>query len=254
MKRFLFIFSILSSVLFCTYAQDSAITNRYEQANALYTAGEYIQAAHLYEQVIKEEGVAPEVYYNLGNSYYKANEIGKSILNYERALRLKPTYEDALYNLELANAKVIDNISQEEPFFIKKGLEQLIILLSSNQWLFISWGLFILCIIGLLLFIFGSSRGLRKTSFTLTIIMLIISLVSLGFSISRKKQITDHNNAIVMNSVVTVKSSPDRSGTDLFELHEGTKVKIKSTLGGWIEIIIGDGRIGWLQEETIEKI
>lgn len=254
MKRIVLLLSLFAVCLFPIIAQETETTDNLKQANALYADGEYRQAALLYEQIIQEEGVAPELYYNLGNSYYKANEIGRSILNYERALRLNPKDKDAQHNLELAQTKVIDSITAEEPFFVKKWLQSLISWLSSNQWLFLSWTLFLLSIAGLLIFVFGSSRGLRKTSFALTIVFLLISLFSLGFSISRKKQVTERNDAIVMIGIISVKSSPDKSGTDLFELHEGTKVEIKNALGEWVEIEIGDGRQGWVQERQIEKI
>ncbi len=248
-RRLLLFFFCFS---FCyAFAQES---NEIIQANELYREGEFLQAAYLYEQVIQEQGVAPELYYNLGNAYFKANEISRSILNYERALRLDPRFEDAQHNLELAQSRVIDNIKAEEPFFVKRWIDTLVNNYTSNQWFYFSWIMFVLCLIGFLLFVFGGTRTVRKTSFTLAIIVLIISVFSLTFAIARKNQYLNHNDAIVMIGIITVKSSPDRSGTDLFELHEGTKVSIKSNLGEWVEITIADGRIGWIEKRQIEQI
>lgn len=246
--------SILMILLLSFLGSFAQNTNNIAQANEMYSEGEYLQAAHLYEQILLEQGVAPELYYNLGNAYFKANEIGRSILNYERALRLDPHFQDALYNLTLARTKVIDNIAEEEPFFVKRWINNMENRYTSNQWLYVSWTLFVLCLIGFLLFVFGKSRSLRKTSFTLAIIVLLLSAFSLTFSITRKKQFLNHNDAIVMIGIISVKSSPDRSGTDLFELHEGTKVNIKSSLGDWVEIVIGDGRLGWVEKRQIEQI
>ena len=223
-------------------------------ANDLYSSGNYSDAAKYYEKALNTEGVAAELYYNLGNAYYKSNETGKSILNYERALRLDPSYDDARTNLELAQLKVVDNIVQTPTFFVGRWVESLIKILTSNQWIILSFLLFLVCLILVFLFIFAPSLFIRRFSFYLGVTLLIISLITFVFSGIRKDQLVNHRDAIVMTGVVTVKSSPDRSGTDLFQLHEGTKVSIKSTLGKWTEIKLGNGNIGWVEQENIEKI
>ena len=242
------------------YAQEEEInysqeeSNLLQRANELYAQGEFLQAAHLYEQILQEKGVAPELYYNLGNAYFRAHEIARAILNYERTLRLNPRFADARYNLELAQSRLQDNIVAPEAFFVKRWINKLISNYTSNQWFYFSWILFIFGLIGFLFFVFGKSRTLRKTSFTIAVSILIISMLSLTFSVVRKNQFLNHKDAIVMIGVITVKSSPDRSGTDLFELREGTKVSVKSTLGDWVEIMIADGRIGWVERRQIEEI
>lgn len=237
--------------LLSAFADD---VDKLAQANELYSQGEYLQAVDLYEQLLEEKGVAPELYYNLGNAYFKANEVGLAILNYERALRLDPRFEDARYNLELAQTKVIDNITPAEVFFVKRWVQGLVNHYTSNQWFYISWTLFILSLIGCLCFVFAKSRSLRKTAFVLAIVFISFCVLSLLFAGTRKTQFVSHKDAVVMTGIITVKSSPDRSGTDLFELHEGTKVGIKSSLGDWVEIVIGDGRIGWAEKKHMEQI
>lgn len=225
-----------------------------QQANQLYSEGEYRQAAELYEQLLEEKGVAPELFYNLGNAYFKSNEVGLSILNYERALRLNPRFDDARYNLQLAQTKVIDDIPPAQVFFVKRWIQALVSRYTSNQWLYASSAMFVLCLAGCLLFVFARSRGVRKAAFVLGVVMLVFSACSLVCSLTRKSDFLNHREAIVMTGIITVKSSPDRSGTDLFELHEGTKVSLKSTLGEWVEIVIGDGRMGWAEQKHLEKI
>lgn len=250
MKRSLVFITLILCFGMSVFAQSDAV----KEANILYARGNFVDAAKEYEKVIKNEGFAPELYYNLGNAYYKSNEIGLSILNYERALRLSPTFDDARYNLELAQQKVVDNIVQTPTFFLGRWILNLIKLLSSNQWLYISLTVFIFTLLFVFLFLFGNSHQLRKISFYAGSILLISSLVGLTFSGIRKNQLINHDEAIVMTGVVSVKSSPDKSGTDLFQLHEGTKVTVKSTLGNWTEIKLGNGNVGWVEQSDIEQI
>lgn len=246
--------ALFISIILCFSLTVLAQTSSVKIANDLYTKGNYTAAAKQYEKILTQEGVAPELYYNLGNSYFKVNEIGLSILNYERALRLAPRFDDAQYNLELAQLKVIDNTTQTSTFFLGRWIDTLIKLLTSNQWLFIGFTVFLLFLLFSFFFFFGKSRQMRKNSFYIGFVFLGLSFITVIFSSIRKDQMVNHREAIVMMGVITAKSSPDKSGTDLFQLHEGTKVSIKSTLGNWTEIILGNGNIGWVEQKSIEQI
>jgi len=249
-KKLIFLFVLMIGFVNLTFGQD----DQQKKANELYSKKDYIGAAELYEKIIKTYGVAPELYYNLGNTYYKMGETGRSILNYERALRLKPMYHDARFNLEMAQQKVIDNIVQVPPFFILRWLDILMKLLTSNQWFLLGLATFLITIIASLYFIFGYTLSNRKISFYIAVVFLSITVTTIVFAAVRKNQQTQHNEAIIMTGVVTVKSSPDKSGTDLFQLHEGTKVKVKSLLGTWFEVVLGNGNIGWVENKNIEQI
>jgi len=250
MKRII----LFISIIFCLGSIVSAQSSTVRQANDLYAKGNYTVAAKQYEKILQNEGEAPELYYNLGNAYYKSGETAKSILNYERALRLSPYYDDASFNLELAQQKVVDNIAQSPSLFLWHWIENLIKLMTSNQWLALSATVFVLSLILAFLFVFASSITIRKISFYLGGVLLVLSIFSGVLSGVRKDQMQNHREAIVMVGVVTAKSSPDQSGTDLFQLHEGSKVAIKSTLGKWIEIKLRNGNVGWVEQGTIEKI
>ena len=250
MKRLILFLSFILSLASVVLAQSDVL----KQANTLYSKGNYADAAKVYEKLLAGQGVAPELYFNLGNAYYKSSETGKAILNYERALRLSPTFEDARYNLEIAQLKVVDNVNQNQSFFIGRWVDGLIKFFNSNQWLWVSLVLFLITLISAFIFIFGSSRSIRKISFYIGSVILAVSFVTFIFSGIRKDQLLNHREAIVMSGVVSVKGSPDKSGTELFQLHEGTKVSIKSTLGTWTEIKLGNGNIGWVEQENIERI
>lgn len=231
-----------------------ALNSKLVEANELYMKAQYEKAVIVYEELIQTEGVAPELYYNLGNAYYKSGEIAKSILNYERALRISPLYEDAKVNLEMANLKVIDNIEMTESFFLKRWNETLMKMLTSNQWLYLSAGFFLIALLALFIFIFGTTRTFRQTSFYTGFVVFIFSVVMFLYAGSRKNQMVGQQEAVIMSGVVIVKSSPDKSGTDIFQLHEGAKVKIISTVGNWDEIKLGNGNVGWVEHKHLEAI
>ena len=241
-------------VILCFGLTVSAQTKEVKLANVAYINGNYELAAQQYEDIIATVGVAPELYYNLGNTYYKLNEVGLAILNYERALRLDPKNSDAQFNLEMAQLKVVDNIVDTPTFFLGKWIDNFVKFLSSNQWFYLSITFFIVCLIFAFLFIFGPTRQFRKMSFYFAVAMIIASSFSVVFANVRKQHVENHNEAIITVGVVSVKSSPDKSGTDLFQLHEGTKVQVKSTLGSWTEIKLGNGNVGWLEADNISRI
>ena len=251
MKIKIFISAI---VLLFSYTNLTAQHEELAKANSLYKKADYQGAAMQYENVAGKYGVSPELYYNLGNAYYKSGEIGRSILNYERALRLSPNYEDASVNLEFAQTKVVDNIMQIPPFFLKRWVDQFIKLLTVDQWYVVSVVVFILTLFCFLYFIFGNNLTVRRFAFYSSFVLLVLTIATVSFASIRHGQLNNHNEAIIMPATVTIKSSPDKSGTDLFQLHEGTKVTIKSSLDNWTEIVVGNGNIGWLESGNIEKI
>ncbi|MFV0390372.1 MAG: tetratricopeptide repeat protein [Paludibacteraceae bacterium] len=251
-KYFLLILSFLLTAM-ATQAESDSIARSVKQANELYSNGQYSDAVKLYEKLL-QNGVSAELYYNLGNSYYKIDEIGLSILNYERALRLNPGFRDAAYNLEIAESKIVDKVTTSASFFVKRWINGLINKLSSNQWAFVSLVFFILSIATFFVFIFSNLRKRRKFSFYASIILALFFMGTFVFSGVRKEQFVKHNSAIVLSGQVSAKSAPDASGTELFQLHEGTKVHIKSTLGAWTEITLENGALGWIEEKAIERI
>ena len=239
---------LLTAVLFCStfsFAQD------FDAANAAYAEGRYEEAAAGYEALLAE---APDatLYYNLGNARFKQGELAQAILNYERALRLRPNYKDAQYNLEFAQSRITDNIVEQD-FFLSAWSRAVRNSLSEHTWLVLSVCLFILALVGLLLFLLGREPWMRKTSFHIAWIALLFSLISGLNASSLHKRDTLRNEAIITQGVVNAKSSPDRSGTDLFTLHEGTKVTIRETLGEWTNVAVGQN-VGWIRLSCLERI
>ena len=223
----------------------------FDMANAAYADGRYEEAATGYEALLAENPDAV-LYYNLGNARYKQGELAQAILNYERALRLKPNYKDAQYNLAFAQSKITDNIVEQD-FFLSAWVRAVRNSLSEHTWLVLSICLFILALAGLLLFLLGREPWLRKTAFHIAWLALLFSLIAGLNAYSLHQRDTLRNEAIITQGVVNAKSSPDRSGTDLFTLHEGTKVTIRETIGDWSNVTVGQN-VGWIRTSCLERI
>ena len=231
-------------------AQESTL----KEAEEAYAKEDYTQAIELYESVLKSYGESAMVYYNLGNAYYKAGKVAPAILNYERALLLNPGDSDTRFNLQVARQKTVDKIEPIGEFFLTRWIGTVEDVYSADGWA--KWGVasFVLFIGCLVFFFFSKWIRLKKIGFFAGICFLLISLVANLFADSLQDKLLHRADAIVFASTVTVKSSPDASGTDLFILHEGTKVTIKSTLGEWSEIQLEDGNVGWMPSKEIQQI
>ena len=224
------------------------------EGDSAYIKDDYTTAIQIYESLLKN-GESADVYYNLGNSYYKIGEIAKAVLNYERALLMKPGNSDIRANLEVARAKTIDKVEPVPEVFFVSWTKALINSMSVDAWA--TWGIvsFILFIITLYFFIYSKQIMLKKVGFIAGIVFLIVMICSNLFASEQKERLVNRNEAIVMNPSVTVRSTPSESGTSLFILHEGRKVSIKdNSMKEWKEIRLEDGKVGWVPASAIEVI
>ena len=248
MKHWIFLFFLC--VTFPLVAQDAAI----KEAEVAYTKGDYKSAIDLYEGLLENKGESAAIYYNLGNAYYKDGQIAPTILNYERALLLSPADGDIRFNLQMAKQRSVDKIEPLGEFFLAKWFHAVQNLASADRWGTIGIVCFLLCLVCLSVFFFSRQRRFKQIGFYSAVVLLAIVVVANVFASNQADEITNRTEAIVFSPTVTVKSSPDQSGTDLFVIHEGTKVSIKSTLGEWSEISLEDGNVGWMPSKDIVKI
>jgi tetratricopeptide (TPR) repeat protein len=225
-----------------------------EQANKAYSEGDFRKAAELYQSAIDENGESAAAYYNLGNAYYRLNQIAPALLNYERALLLDPGNKDIRFNLEFARLKTVDKIEPIGEFFLSKWYDDIKNTGSADQWSRMAIGCFILFIAALFLFFFSRKTLWKKTGFYAGLVLLVLCIIANVFAFEQKKKLTHRNTAIIFAPTTTIKSSPDNSGTDLFILHEGSKVDITNELGEWNEIETADGNVGWIKKTEIEVI
>lgn len=249
MKKVLFFFLVQCFAL-SVFAQEATI----KEAEAAYTKEDYGKAIELYEGLLKSRGESAEIYYNLGNAYYKANKTASAILNYERALILDPGDGDIRFNLQMARQKTVDKIEPVDDFFLVKWFDSLQNMAAADSWAKVGIVCFILFIGCLILFFFSKWIHLKKIGFYVGILLLILVVLSNIFAKHQKDEMVSRKGAIVFTPTVTVKGSPDASGTDLFVLHEGTKVSVKSKLGNWSEIEMEDGNVGWMPTKDLELI
>ena len=220
-----------------------------------YSAGEWESAAKSWESIRAAGLESPELYYNIGNAYFKEGEIAQAILGYERALKLDPSYSDARFNLSFAQTQVQDKIEEIPEVFIKIVGHKICRMLPSNTWAILFILLLAATLALALLFFLGSTVKARKTGFICGIVALVLCLLCITFAFWQRAEYRQADSAIVTRPVTSVKSSPDSAnGKDLFILHEGTKVKILDEVGAWRNIELSDGRQGWLNNSDIEVI
>ena len=244
--------SIGSHTEFSTEKSGKNITK--SGGDSAYIKNDYKSAIQIYEALL-EKGEAAEVYYNLGNCYYKTNDIAKSILNYERALLLDPGNTDIRVNLEMARAKTVDKITSIPDIFFVAWIKSLINCLSVDAWAKCGILFFILFLVAVALFFFSKQASLKKGGFIGGIVFLILVVLSNVFASQQKAVLVNRNAAIVLVPSVTVRSTPSESGTSLFILHEGSKVELKdNSMREWKEIRLEDGKVGWVPTSSIEVI
>ena len=251
MKKIVFLLGVL---LITVWGIASEVPQLEQQAEQAYAAGKYEEAIEVYQKILGEQLESANLYYNLGNCYYKLGENTKAILNYERALLLNPGDESVRYNLKMAQQAIVDKIEVLPELFLVRWYKALITTFSADQWGYFSVALFILFLLMAALFFYSRTRGMKKTGFVVGIIALCLMLTTLSFAFQQDKRMTQREFAIITAPSVTVKGAPDSSGTSLFLIHEGLKVQIIEVLGTWYNIRLADGNEGWVAQSDLERI
>jgi tetratricopeptide (TPR) repeat protein len=226
----------------------------FKKANDHYMKEEYSTAIDKYEELLEQGYKTSELYYNLGNAYFKSNMIPSAILNFERAKKLAPGDEDINFNLKIANLQTIDKITpMPEPFFREwwHGIKGI---LSSGMWGAASVVAFWIGAFAFITFLYSGSTSIKKISFALASVFIIVTFVSFIFAFQTYNEEVNVKEAIVFAESSYVKTSPDEASTDLVILHEGTKLTVLDSLGEWKKIKLPDGNIGWIVKTDIEMI
>ena len=234
---------------------DAYVDSLWNSANQAYMDGRWSDAVTEYELISGMGLESAALYCNTGDAYFKDGNVPMAILYYERALKLDPAYEDARYNLQLLNSTIQDRIDPVPDFILKVWAKDVCYLMNSDSWAVCFLVLLASTLALALLFILGATPAGRRTGFFVGIVTLLLAIASLSFSLWQKNDYMSADDAIVMRPVTSVKSSPSsEASTDLFILHEGTKVTILDVVGNWSNIELADGRQGWMLSRDIETI
>ncbi len=224
------------------------------EADSAYVNSNYQEAIKIYESLLKQ-GESAELYYNLGNAYYRTENITRAVLNYERALLLSPGDGDIRFNLQIARSKTIDKIVPESEMFFVTWYRSLVNIMSVDGWGRMALVSLALVIVLFLVYLFSARVWVQKVGFFGGGILLVVFVFSNFFAWQQRQQLLNREGAIVVAPSVTVKSTPAQNGTDLFILHEGTKVVITDgSMKSWREIRLADGKKGWIESKKIELI
>jgi tetratricopeptide (TPR) repeat protein len=229
-------------------SQDSG-TGKFNQGVTYFSAGTYNEALQAWTEVYNTGYRSASLCYNIGNSYFKLNNIPQAILFYERAYLLKPADEDINYNLQIARTLIVDRFQEIPELFFIRWYDFISLFLSSNRWARISIISFILSLLFLSLYIYSSKYRRKVIGFWFAVSLFVITIGSFVFSVRNKYLVYDSHKAIISG-----KSSPDNSGTDLFVIHEGTKVTVEDEVGDWLEIRLSDGNKGWIPLNSLNII
>lgn len=225
-----------------------------KSANEDYKQNKFEQAIQKYLAVHDSGYVSAELYFNLGNAYFKTHDIKSAILYFERAKLLNPADKDIDFNLEMARSFTVDKIEAIPEIFFVSWVKWLRNLMSVNNWTILSVITFLLALGSFLLYLLSGKLVLKKVGFWTGIVALVFSISSISMAYQLQQLQQAKNTAIVFTPSVTLKSSPDESGTNLFVLHEGTKVEILDKVGDWRWVKIADGSRGWIKMLDIVTI
>jgi tetratricopeptide (TPR) repeat protein len=246
---------ILSVFYFhCLMLLASVNSDLIAKANDAYTQNKFNLAIESYKKVIDAGYESSELYYNLGNAYFKTKDYAPAILNYEKARKLDPSNEKIDFNIQVCNARIIDKIEELPRPFYKRWIENFRFWFSIDVWAVISVVMLFMFFFLMAVYLMANAISMRKLSFWAGIIFLMVSLVSGINAYSQYRGIHNSSEGIVFEPTVNVKSSPDAGSQDLFVIHEGTKVRITDKVNNWIEVRIANGSDGWVLETVVEKI
>lgn len=245
-------FSFVLMILMLMPLSANAITK--QNADVEYAKGNYQLAIKDYQEILKT-GVSSEIYYNLGNAYYRTDNITQALLAYERALQLSPGDNDIRFNLQYARSKTIDKITPETEMFFVTWYNSLVNFTSVDRWANTAIVSIVMALLLILVFLFAPQMWARKSGFYGSAVFLLLFAFANLFAFQQKHELETKQGAIVIAPTVNVKKTPAASGTDVFVIHEGTRVDITDRgMKQWRGIKLADGREGWLKTSQIEEI
>jgi tetratricopeptide (TPR) repeat protein len=249
MKKILFLLLIIANSVVAQNAE-----SLFSTANDLYKNEKLEEAIELYKKIEDQGMVSSELYYNLGNSYYKLNKVGPSIYYYEKALKINPSNEDVQNNLVFAKRLALDNIEELPKTVFQKVNENWLQKLSYNQWAIVVIVFSFLASLLFLLFYFSNSPSQKRFYFVTSLISFMLLIISLFITYNQYSFNKKNKEAIVFAETTEVRNAPTFNSEEVFTLHEGTKVIVLDTIDDWKKIKLADGKIGWIIASEIKLL
>ena len=241
-------------LLLCGVVQAGPAEKVFGDANDAYRRKDYETAAQLYDSLIARKTVSAELYYNMGNACYRLNRIGEALLWYERALRLQPSNADIRANIAFVNSQTVDQMEVLPELFLKRWFSALRNLLSMKGWAVFSIVCALFFFAVLVLFLLSGDLRRRIRLLALDGCLLLLLALGIGMALAQKKALERTDEAIVTALSVSVRSMPDASGTELFTVHEGMKVRLTDEVGEWVEVLFPNGSKGWMLSRQLTVI
>jgi len=250
MKKLFFLVLVISSNFIIAQT-----TNKlFENANTLYKEAKYTEAIKLYEKIETSNQVSADLYFNLGNCYYKLNKVAPTIYYYEKALKLQPLHRAAANNLVFAKRLTLDVIEELPKTFLQKLDENYVKKLSYNQWAIVVVVLSFIASILFLLFYFAESSSRKRLYFVISILSFLLFFVSIGITFNQFKWSEKNVKAIVFSEKTSIQNAPTLNSDAVFTLHEGTKVTVLDAVDNWKKIKLTDGKTGWILSDELKEI
>jgi tetratricopeptide repeat protein/SH3 domain-containing protein len=235
-------------------ARGEGTAERFQAANKSYESGGFAQAATAYEDLLADGYESAGLHYNLGNAYFRQDELGRAILHYEKALLLQPGDGDILHNLDFARQHTVDKFEEVPDFFLRAWWHRLGSRATSGVWGVIAAFLWLAGFGALALWQLSRQRRTRKTGFLAGLTLLLMSTMPLSLALSRAAWEQHSGQAIILGGTASLRSAPDEAGTEIYLLHEGTKLDLLEKLGEWHKVQLLNGEEGWLPDGAFEEI
>ncbi|MDI9310002.1 MAG: tetratricopeptide repeat protein [Limnohabitans sp.] len=246
MKKLVFIFLLLSQFIWAN--------NPFEKGNNLYQKGEYQEAIAAYESVLKSGQESAEVYFNLGNCFYKLNKVAPAVFNFEKALLLSPNDTEIQNNLAFAQKMAIDEIQEVPQVGFSKIIADFTSSFHYDTWAWIAIILAILFLTSFVGYYFSATTTLKRLFFSAMAVMMLLIVISLFSGFYEQNRITNTKPAIVFADTLNVKSEPNVASQNAFVLHAGTKVFILEDLSNFYKIQLADLKEGWVEKSALKEI
>lgn len=241
-------------LLWGTAASSPSADSAFSRATELYRTGAFGEAAQTLESIVAQGSASGEVYFNLGNAYYRDGNVGRAILAFERALRYLPSDDDVAHNLRLARLRAVDRIDPVPEFVLVAWLRMVsdVVPPSASRALFL---IFWTVVFGSLVVLYlGRTAALVRWSRIAFFVAVPLAVLLGALWIAQLTALTDDSAGIILTPTVTARSSPDAASVDAFVIHEGLKVEIGVTVDGWTRVTLADGKVGWVKAADVERI